>query len=367
MKIAEMELYRFALPLAKPLDVEGARLTERSGIVIKLSDESGRTGLGEAAPLPGVSIESLQTVESQLLTLRHALSGEKVPDNLEELSGAFDDWLGRFEPAPSVRFGWETAVLNLIAVNRGLPLRAVISDSYRDDVAVNGLLSGTTAEVLDKAERLQQAGYRAVKLKVGRAPLDDEIELVFRVRERLGDAVALRLDANRAWNVDDALNFLGSVAPCGIDYIEEPCRDYNELQTLCRRADLPVPVALDESLAQLSPEELQPLPHLKAVILKPTLLGMERAMRFGRKALFAGIIPVVSSSFESSLGLKALAELAAVLGKDDTPVGLDTLDWLQQDLLREPLSVTGGYVHLTDSVVEPAQLSHDMLREVTYA
>ena len=89
MKIVGFNLFRFTLPLARPLTVKDAKLAERSGLVIVLINEYGHTGLGEASPLPNLSAEDLTVVESQLLSLRHALRGTEIPDDLEELSGGF--------------------------------------------------------------------------------------------------------------------------------------------------------------------------------------------------------------------------------------------------------------------------------------
>ncbi len=363
MKIISFNLFRFTLPLARPLTVKDARLTERSGLVIELTDEHGHTGLGEASPLPGLSAEDLTVVESQLLSLRHALRGTEIPENLEELSGGFAHWLEQYELAPSVRFGLETAVLNLLANSRQLPLRRLVSDGSRDSISINGLLSGSPAEILDKATRYRSEGYKAVKLKVGRGPLHENIQLTREVRKRIGDDVALRLDANRSWSVEDTLVFTREVNDCKIDYIEEPVHDYKMLVSICNKSGLP-PVAMDESLRELTPEALAPLPNPKAIVLKPTLLGFERSMQFGRKATSMGITPVVSSAIETGLGLTALAELAACLNTTDVPVGLDTLDWFAKDLLARPLQIDGGRLNLSESVVRFDELRRDLMQEV---
>jgi O-succinylbenzoate synthase len=366
MKIADFILYRYTLPLTRPINVKGGELTERSGFAIKLADENGHCGFGEASPLPSFSFENLETVASQLLSLRYSLSGEDIPRDLEELSYGFARWLERFDLAPSVRFGFETAVLNLIANSRNLPLRKVISDVFRDTVSVNGLLSGTRDEILSKAARLQQVGYKAVKLKVGQRPLHEEIRLVRDVREQISDDVALRLDANRVWCIDDALIFLREVSSCQIDYLEEPVKDYRMFVSLCDKTDSSASVAMDESLTELTPEELTHLPNLKAIVLKPTLLGFERSVQFGRRATFLGVTPIISSSFETSLGLTALAELASVLNTTDVSVGLDTIGWFKEDLLRTPLRIEKGRMSLSNSVIRPDQIRRELLQEVAH-
>ena len=364
VKIISFNLFRFTLPLARPLTMKDAKLTERSGLVIELTDEHGHTGLGEASPLPGLSAENLTVIESQLLSLRYALRGTEIPDGLEELSGGFTRWLERFDLVPSVRFGFETAVLNLIAHSHLLPLRRLISDKPCDSISINGLLSGSPAEILDKAAKLRSEGYKAIKLKVGQRPLNEDIRLILEVRKLIGDNVTLRLDANRSWSIEDALVFFRQVSNCNIDYIEEPVYNYSMLVSMCNKGGLLLSVAVDESLLELTPESLAPLPNLKAIVLKPTLLGFERSMQFGRKATSMGITPIVSSAFETSLGLAALAELAACLNTTDVPVGLDTLDWFAKDLLARSLQIERGRLQLSESVVRFDEIRPELLQEV---
>jgi o-succinylbenzoate synthase len=366
MKIADFTLYSFTIGLVQPIIVKGVKLNERAGFIIKLADENGHCGFGEASPLPSFSFENLETVASQLHSLRYSMSGGDFPRDLEELSYGFARWLERFNLAPSVRFGFEAAVLNLIADSRNLPLRKIISDVYRDSVSVNGLLSGTRNEILSKTSRLRQDAYQAVKLKVGQHPLQEEIRLVHDVREWIGDGVTLRLDANCAWSIEDALIFLQGVSSCQIDYVEEPVRDFGLLVSLLNKTNLPMPIALDESLMELTPENFTPLPNLKAVVLKPTMLGFERSMQFARRALSLGIIPVVSSAFETGVGLTSLAELASVLNTTDVPVGLDTIDCFKEDLLRAPIQIEKGRISLPHSVVRSDQIRRELLQEVAH-
>lgn len=365
MKLAGFNLFRFALPLARMIIIKDEKITERTGLLIELVDEQGHTGLGECSPLPGLCSENLGLAESQLLSLCYALKGTRVPENLEELSGGFERWLERFNLSPSVRFGFETAILNLLAESRKLPLRRLISDRSHDYISINGLLAGSTGEILDKAVRLRDEGYKAIKLKVGHRPLLEDITLTRRVCECIGGNIALRLDANRAWSIEDALIFVRGVADCHIDYIEEPVHSYKMLTAMSNESDL-LPFAIDESLQELTSESLTPLPNLKAIVLKPTLLGFERSMQFAHRAVSFGITPVVSSTFETSLGLTSLAEFAACLNTTDIPVGLDTLDWFAEDLLMQPIRISRGQLSLSNSVVHPEHIRKDLLQEIAH-
>ncbi len=346
MKISGVSVYSYALPLRKPLAFGRENLCERRGFVLEVRDERGNVGLGEAAPLPGFSRESTDTVRGQLNTLRSQLPGSDIPIGLEKLSGQFEDWLGRYGPAPSTRCAIETAILNLLAAEREITLSRLISDAPRSRMSVTALLSGTESELIDRAKALRAEGFIAFKLKVGRLPLSEEIKLVHSVRREIGDEALLRLDANRGWNLDEALAFASRVAACSIDFIEEPVASTALLRQFIEKTDMSV--ALDESLQEMSPEDIPAMPHVRAVVLKPTLLGFERAVQFARAAAEAGAVAVVSSSFESALGMTALAHMAACVNQFDVPIGLGTFEWFARDLYLEPFPVKRGEIMLAE-------------------
>jgi O-succinylbenzoate synthase len=224
---------------------------------------------------------------------------------------------------------------------------------------------GSKEDVLEKAGRLRDEGYRAVKLKVGRQDVAQDIELVQELRGVLRGHASLRLDANRAWDLETALTFARGVANQGIEYIEEPITVPLDLPEFVQRSGLPV--ALDESLAQV-PETrgcLKDKDWAKAVILKPTLLGgVARCEQLAYEALEFGIKPVVSSCFESGLGLCALAHLASAITAEDIPAGLDTYDWLAEDVLQTRFHVQDGALDIQDIDACAATLNVDTLERV---
>ena len=103
----------------------------------------------------------------------------------------------------------------------------------------------------------------------------------------------------------------------------------------------------------MQPSELEEWRGIRAVILKPTLLGLERATAFAREARRIGAEPVVSSSFESGVGVSILAQFAAALGADDTLAGLGTLRFLERDVLFPSVAIEHGRID-TDSLPDIA-------------
>lgn len=362
MDIERFHIYAYRLPLNRPLVFGGTSHSQREGLLVRLT--SGDCfGWGEIAPLPGFSTEDIAAATDAVQRLRFSLRGQSVPDNLEELSGGFDRWIGKQALPPSVRFGFECAVLTMIAGSRGLSLAGLLSDHPHGYAAVNGLITADDDQLSEELARIRDEQYRTVKIKVGSASIEQDIVRVRMVAAGLGGQVALRLDANRAWEFDDAIRFADGISGVPIVYVEEPLADPSRLPELSARTSLPI--ALDESMCSLDPETLTSFDGLAAVILKPTLLGgVERAMRFARRAIGLGLTPVVSSAVESTVGSAALVHLAAALTSESIPIGLDTLRWFDRQPVGFPLRIRDARLQIEDATAAMTSVELNQLREV---
>jgi o-succinylbenzoate synthase len=332
VRIEGFDLYRYEVQLKDPTKLKDVTLHRREGILVRLTADDGSEGWGEAAPLPRFSAESLDDATHQLRAMAPLLVGREMPVSLplpQEIPGAE---LARL--APSARFGLELALLNLAAAFRGKTLPELLIDRPRDTIPVNGLISGSEERAFASALSMREDGYGAVKLKVGRLEVAEDVEIVRGVGEILGDGVSLRLDANRAWSYEEAVRFAEGISGVRIAYVEEPLAEPSRLADLARGWGLPV--ALDESLVGIPPGDLAGHPYARAVVLKPTLLGgISRALRFADEAKALGMAPVVSSSYEAGVGTGALVALAATVGGE--PAGLDTYRTLAEDVIESPL------------------------------
>lgn len=314
---ANATVYRYSLPLADSSTAGDSGAT-REGALLELRDEAGNTGWGEAAPLPGFSRESLD-------------------DAARQLAGLVSPGVPPEEPYPPVRFALEQARLSLKAIQSGETLAQLLSSEPRETVELNALISSAPGVAAIEARRLREAGYRAVKLKVGRLPVQEDAELVRLVADGLGD-VTLRLDANRAWSFEEALEFARGVDGVEVEYVEEPLAAPALLRRFAEESSMPV--ALDESLVGMSAAALADHGYAAAVVLKPTLLGgLSRSLALAARADDLGIKAVVSSAFESGVGMLGLVALAAALPGGGYPAGLDTYRRLGADVLRPPLEL----------------------------
>jgi o-succinylbenzoate synthase len=207
--------------------------------------------------------------------------------------------------------------------------------AVRDEVPVNALVDGRgfDAATFDRAtfDWAALAGFACVKVKVG---YPGDIDVVAAVRDAVGPAVALRIDANGAWDVDTAVARLGALARYDLELAEQPVATIEGLASVRRR--VAVPVAADECVRSVADaRRVRALDAADAVVLKVQPLGGVRAALDVAEA--AGRPAIPTSMMETSVGIAAGVALAASL--DDLPFacGLATAALLPADVTHEPL------------------------------
>lgn len=368
-RITDVQVFRYCLPLAKPLTLPGVTIDHREGLLVQLQNNTGRHGWGEIAPLIGFSSETLADAAGQIKEIISALSSftpsDTLADDLLTSDGRLYQSLDELDLYPSVRFGMEQAWLYLQAAVNDISVPSLLTDNPSDVVQLNSLLIGDTEDALvQSARQMVNEGYRAVKLKIGRRSLEEDVRAVQRVSRVIANKATLRLDANRAWTLEEAVAFARQIAGYPIEYMEEPLADPDELPSFAEKTA--IPVALDESLQHIAPGDLNRHAYAHAVVIKPTLLGgFACTLRYVREARCLNMIPVISASFESGIGIRGLAALASGLDLDNIPSGLDTYHWLQEDLLDPPLSIKHGVVSELSSSPRQLAVNHRFLTPIS--
>lgn len=359
MKLDAVQVFAYTLPLRRPLPLPTVTLTERKGYLLKLTGDNGVVGWGEAAPLPGFSEESLEDAESVLANVPARLAGYRLPVHYADLEGAS---LIHVRASMAVSFAIESAYFNLMARSQGIPLHRYLRAGAPDEITMNALLAGDAAAIVHRAGGLRDEGYSAAKLKVGGRPVEEDIALVKAVRAAMGPGLALRLDANRQWDLDTAVHFGQSVRDSAIEYLEEPVREPYDMPIFLEQAK--VPYALDETMhtcfrdvrEKLGPmrrdtPELRSLVHQLSIIFrmagaclwKPSLL---HDANLGETLASDGFgFPInrliLTGAFESGVGTAAIAAYAAAYGTPGLPSGLDPYNWLAEDVLYSRLPLDG--------------------------
>lgn len=350
--ITAFRIWRYALPLTAPVSLKkDSTMGVREGLLLELI-EDGRSFWGEAAPLPGFSRESLEEARRHLEETMAKVSRSESPRrSFADVSASHSSG------SPSVEFAVASAFEGLDDADGRRPGSR---SSPEHSVAVCGLLSGGREEILADAARLREDGYEAAKLKVGRRSVEDDAALVGEVRKVLGGEVPLRLDANRAWSFEEARRFAELVSEAGIEFVEEPLEDAGRLREFSEAARLSV--ALDESLAGMAVEEASAHGYARAFVLKPTVIGYSRTVSFAGLAKNLGSKAIISSSYESGVGMLGLLRLAASIGKG--AAGLDTYRRLAEDVLSPPLDLAKPRLEMEEIFGAESEVNREKLERV---
>ena len=331
------------LHFKQPAGTSRGVYTTRKSWFVELTDGE-RSGIGECAPLPDLSCDSIPNYSE---VLRHFC------DQLEQ-TGELD--YEALRPYPSMLFGLETAFRSFTAYPSSL-FDTPFSRG-EEGIPINGLVwMGSYEEMLQRMEQKLEQGFRCVKLKIGAIDFEKELDLLRRIRERFGPReVELRVDANGAFGglaaspsgVDDALYKLELLSQYALHSIEQPIRagQWANMAELCR--DAPLPIALDEELIGVNdPEAKRQLLHIikpAYIVLKPSLHGgMAGCREWIRLAREEGIGSWMTSALESNVGLNAIAQFCSdVYGPGITmPQGLGT-GLLFTDNIPMPLEIRGS-------------------------
>ncbi|MEZ9819323.1 o-succinylbenzoate synthase [Shewanella sp. 10N.286.45.A1] len=327
MILSKLSLYQFSIELDRLLPVGKQRIDNRSGLVLAVTattDSSERTEYVEISPLSGHDVDgnpltgfsqhSLAQTVTELTNNLPLLLQQPVDtlldlaDNTEQHAIAFGLSLMHAKLMGSLNgHSLESRTIPLIYRNQDEPLNAVAQ-------RVAALASNV----------------HAVKVKVAQTSLEDEIQLIHQILAIRPD-LKLRLDANRGFELQQAIEFIACIPLHAIEYIEEPCKQPSDNPSFYKAIE--APWALDESLNDPDYQfEMQA--GLCAIIIKPMLLGsLDKLQALQHVANEHGVRSILSSSLEASLGIDALSRLANIATPDEIP-GIDTLAAFSQDLLQ---------------------------------
>ena len=327
------------LHFKQPAGTSRGTYTTRRSWFITLTDENGRQGIGECAPLPNPSCDDIPNYAEKLSTFCESFVSEA---NLTPHST-----LHTPQDYPSMLFGLETALLNL-QVGSTMLFDTPFGRG-EEGIPINGLVwMGTFEEMRERIEQKLAQGFHCVKLKIGAIDFNQELELLKKIRSRYSRReIELRVDANGAFSPDDALQKLEQLSLYDIHSIEQPIRQgqWGDMAFLCRES--PIPIALDEELIGVndsySKGQLLDIIKPAYIILKPSLHGgMAGTKEWIDLANERGIGSWITSALESNVGLNAIAHLTAYLYGPhiQRPQGLGT-GQLFTDNIPMPLEIKG--------------------------
>jgi len=279
-------------------------------VLLRIEDEEGNEGWGDAVPLTLRGGADLTMVQEALGGFCASVMAGSPADREERL----DDCASGSIPPPALA-AVDAALLDLLGRAAGEPVWRILGADSAADVPCNGTLgAGDPADVARAAETMVDLGFGTLKLKVGTG---DDLARFLAVRSAAGDAVKLRIDANGAWSVGEAIELLTEMRELGLELAEQPCATTEELAMLGDRLD--VPIVADENVASLADAlRVKDLGACEAATLKLAKVGGAReALRIAE-----AIPSYLSSALDSPLGIAAAVHVAQVLPQNEFTAGL---------------------------------------------
>lgn len=320
MRVTELELIPFALPFARPYATARGTLARREMLLLRLLTDEGHVGLGEAVALSLRGGPDLARIQRALGKTARRFRRAELADfaGPEPLRAAIDAFVfvaaGRRLPAPA-KAALEMAIFDLAGKASGRPLWDLLGVPSAEPVRCNAtLVAGSPGEVAADAERWAQRGFSTLKLKLGG---DHDVACVRAVREALGPRARIRVDANGAWGVEEALGVLAMIEPLEIELVEQPVTGARELARVT--AASPIPIAADESVASV--KEAQRAAAASACDLAAVKLA--KVGGIGDANGIAGELAIfLSSALDGPLGIAAAAHAAQALPFTGAAAGL---------------------------------------------
>lgn len=352
MRLSSVEVIPYALPFKRPYVTARGVLRAREMVLLRVRDEDGVVGLGEAVPL----------------ALRGGTSLGQVVRELEEW--AEHQWdEGLSTPA---RCAVSVARMDLLGRRM-----ADEGEGSHEAVPCNAtLVAGEPKAVAADAEAWAADGFTTFKLKLGRESASTRIEdgltrtrgaedvgMVRAVREALGAEARIRVDANQAWDLETAKERLSELEPYGIELAEQPVGTLDEMAELAQATS--IPLAADESVAsRAEAEEAATLGACAYTGIKLSKVGgPEEALAI------ADVLPAyITSALDGPVGIAAAAQVALSLAETGHPErlhlahGLATQRLFAETIAAVECEVRDGMLHLPPGPGLGVEIDEDALQ-----
>ncbi|HYV16628.1 MAG TPA: mandelate racemase/muconate lactonizing enzyme family protein [Conexibacter sp.] len=329
-----LEIAPRRLRLRTPLTTAQGTIAERELLDVIVIAADGVAGAGEAAPLPSYDGVALAEVRDALEDCRDVLGdAEGLPRGMVAAA------CREAAVLPQAVAAVDLALWDLYGRRAGEPVWRLLGAEHGGRVAVNALLAAEDrAGAAAEAAAAVAAGFACVKLKVG---IGDDGGRLAAVRAAVGADVAIRIDANGAWQAEQAGAQLRALAPSGVELCEEPSHGVAELRAV--QAESEIPIAMDET--SIAPGALDSGATPIVCLKLSRCGGISGLLDAAERARSAGSEVYLASTLDGPLGIAGALHVAALL-EPSRPCGLATLSAFADLDVDPALAVVGGFMQV---------------------
>jgi len=334
-KIVSFNFYKYSVPLQGEFRISFSSTSVSEGIIVEAVDEEGRRGYGEASPsskivgtTPESSFEVMKKLAMQILEL------DLTPWQAHKLISSAVIHNGDAKAAI------EGAILDIHCRALGLPVYKCLGGCRKEFVTDITVGIKSIEETVKDIERYLAEGFSFIKVKVGESP-EKDLEKIRAIREKLGYAFALRVDANQGWTFKQAVKAAKGLEKYEVELIEQPLKywDFESLKLLRKLTS--IPIAVDESV-HTTIDAARALRYEVADVINIKIMkagGILEGFKIAAMSEAFGVKNMIGCMLETRLGITMSAHL---VGLTDNIVYVD----LDSDLSLVGDPTSGGVEHL---------------------
>ncbi|WP_417466193.1 mandelate racemase/muconate lactonizing enzyme family protein [Kordiimonas sp.] len=362
MRIDHSIVYPLSIPLKQVFKTARGEKTHAQTVMIALHTDTGLVGWGEASSssyITGNTQASNVVLAEEMAGLIKGKDPLAIEARMRDLNGFIAGG------GSAVRAAFDLALYDLLGKAAGLPLYQVLGGSrrpLRTDCTIG--LKDTVEETVAEAEELLAQNFDAIKLKVGRAGLED-VAHVKALRECVGPDVQIKVDANQGWDYPTAVANIEAMAPFDLEYAEQPLPVWDYANQKRLRDKVALPLCADESV--FDDKDAFKLVSTGAVDYLNIKLsksgGIHTALKINALAEAAGCKCMIGCFSESRLSLSAAAHLA-MARPNIAFLDLDSAYSFQSDPVVGGMTydeAEGGVIHLPDAPGLGAEIRPEVL------
>ncbi len=308
VRLERAEVFLFRFTLEKPFRIALGTTTEKTEVILALQDNHGRVGWGEASPsavILGCTPDSVLAALDHLIPLVLGEDPRRVAHLVDRMDQVL---LGQAAAKAAV----DLALHDLVGQIYGEPVWRFLGGSIAEPVETDFTVGmDEPARMAAEAKALKEAGFRAIKVKVGEDPKAD-VERVRAVREAIGEGTRMWIDANQGWTRAQAVWALTRMAAYGVEFVEQPVHAEDLEGMAWVRGRSPIPVMADESVH--SPQDalrairLGACDYVNIKLMKAG--GLLRAKEIATICKNAGVQNMIGGMVESNLSATAAVHFA---------------------------------------------------------
>ncbi|MGW8374829.1 enolase C-terminal domain-like protein [Streptomyces sp. ODS28] len=341
MKITDVEAIPFAIPYRKPLRFASGEVHAAEHVLVRVHTDDGLVGTAEAPPRPFTYGETQQSIVTAVRELFAPQLLGLSPVRREAVHARLHRTVGN----PAAKSAVDMALWDIAGQAAGLPVTELLG-GYGDSLAVSHMLGfSTPAATVEEAHRMREAyGITTFKVKVGRRPFQQDVEVCRVLREEFGDGVELYVDGNRGWSPSEAARALRAMDDLDLTLAEELCPADDVLGRRWLVERCAVPFVADESATRPGEVTRELLGgSANAISIKTARTGFTSSQRVLYACEALGAEVVMGNQIDGQIGSLCAAAFGAAFEATSRRAGeLSNYLDMSDDLLAEPLRIEDG-------------------------